>query len=212
MTGTGNTHQALLTIVPANQVAFDDLQSVFGDRGPAARCQCQRYRLGRGESFGSQPVEERRHRLREQAGCGDPDGPACGLIAWLEDVPVGWCAVGPRSDLNGLKRVFTVPWKGREEEPDDPTVWAVTCLVVRRGHRRRGVGSALVRAAAEHARSQGARALEGYPIVRTDVMNEELHVGTVPMFEAAGLRKVSDPTPRRVVMRIEFRSPPHCAS
>ena len=193
-----------LRIVPANQVAFDDLQSVFGDRGPAARCQCQRYRLSRGESFGAQPVEERQHRLREQTGCGDPEGPTSGLVAWLDDEPVGWCAVGARSDLNGLTRVFTVPWKGRDEDRDDPTVWAVTCVFSRRGYRRRGVASALVSATVDHARSQGARAVEGYPIVRTDVIDEELHVGTVPMFEAAGFRQVSAPTLRRVVMRVDL--------
>lgn len=204
MADTQDTRGASLSIVPANQVAFDDLQSVFGDRGPAARCQCQRYRLSRGESFGKQPVEERQHRLREQTGCGDPDTPTCGLLAWLADEPVGWCAVGPRNDLNGLKRVFTVPWKGRHEDPDDPTVWAVTCLFIRRSYRRRGVASALVRATVDHARGQGARAVEGYPIVRTDVINEELHVGTVPMFETAGFRKVSAPTERRVVMRVDF--------
>jgi GNAT superfamily N-acetyltransferase len=201
---TQETREASLLIGLANQVAFGDLQSVFGDRGPAARCQCQRYRLWRGESFSKQPVEERQHRLREQAGCGDPDVPTCGLLAWLEHEPVGWCAVGPRSDLNGLKRVFTVPWKGRDEDPDDPTVWAVTCLFIRGGYRRRGIASALVCATVDHARSQGARAVEGYPIVRTDVINEELHVGTVPMFEAAGFQKVSAPTHRRVVMRLDF--------
>lgn len=204
MADVENTREASLSIVPANQVAFSDLQTVFGDRGPAARCQCQRYRLGRGESFGKQPVEERQHRLREQAGCGDPKAPTCGLLAWLDDEPVGWCAVGPRSDLNGLKRVFTVPWKGRDEDPDDPAVWAVTCLFVRKGYRRRGIASALVSATADHARRQGAGAVEGYPIVRTDVISEELGVGTVPMFEAAGFRKVSAPTLRRVVMRVDF--------
>lgn len=193
-----------LSIAPANQVAFDDLQKVFGDRGPAARCQCQRYRLGPRESFGRQPVEERQHRLREQAAFGEPGSPTCGLLARLEGEPVGWCAVGQRGDLDGLKRVYKVPWTDRDEDPDDPTVWAVTCLAIRRGYRRRGVATALVAAAVEHARSQGARAVEGYPIVRTDVINEELHVGTVPMFEAAGLREVSAPTPRRVVMRIDF--------
>lgn len=117
---------------------------------------------------------------------------------------MGWCAVGPRSDLDGLKRVFTVPWKDRNENRDDPTVWAVTCLFVRKGFRRRGVASALVREAAAAARKRGARAVEGYPIVRTDVLTEELHVGTVPMFEDAGYRLVNAPTLRRQVMRIDF--------
>ncbi len=49
-----------------------------------------------------------------------------------------------------------------------------------------------------------ARALEAYPITTTDVITEELHVGTVPTFEAAGLEIVSRPTPRRVVMRIDY--------
>ena len=204
---TQSTREASLRVAPANQAAFDDVQSVFGDRGPAARCQCQRYRLWPGESFGKQPVEQRQHRLREQTGCGDPDAPTCGLVAWLEDEPAGWCAVGPRSDLNGLKRVFTVPWKGRDEDPADPAVWAVTCLYIRKGFRRRGIASALVLAAVEHARSRGARALEGYPITRTDVINEELHVGTVSMFEEAGFRPVSAPSPRRRVMRIDFQRP-----
>ena len=204
MPDTQNTRQASLRVVPANQVAFDDVQSVFGDRGPAARCQCQRYRLWPGESFGKQPAEERQHRLREQAGFGDPDAPTCGLVAWLEYEPAGWCAVGPRSDLNGLKRVFTVPWKGRDEDPDDAAIWAVTCFYIRKGFRRRGIASALLLAAVEHTRSQGARALEGYPIMRTDVIDEELLVGTVPMFEEAGFRQVSAPTPRRLVMRIDF--------
>lgn len=192
-----------LRIVPANEVSFADLQTVFGDRGPAARCQCQRFRLRSGESFGRQPVEERQQRLREQAACEDVDAPTCGLLAWLDDEPVGWCAVGPRSDLDGLKRVFTVPWKGRHEDPDDPTVFAVTCLAIRKGYRRRGIASALVVATVHHARRQGARAVEGYPMARSDVLNEELHVGTVAMFEAAGFHEVSTPTLRRVVMRID---------
>lgn len=177
---------------------------MFGTSGPAARCQCQRYRLQLGESFGKQPVEERQHRLRIQTGCGDAGSSTSGLVAWLDDLPVGWCAVGPRSELDGLKRVFTVPWKDRDEDPEDDTVWAVTCVFARAGQRKRGVATALVTASVDHARAKGARALEGYPITRTDVISEELHVGTVSMFTAAGFRQVSAPTPRRVVMRIDF--------
>ena len=169
--------------------------------------QCQRYRLLPGESFGKQPVGQRRRRLREQAGCGDPDAPTCGLVAFREGEPAGWCAVGPRSDLNGLKRVFTVPWKGRDENPDDPAIWAITCLCIRKGFRRRGIASALILVAVEYARTQGARALEGYPITRTDVINQELHVGTVRMFAEAGFSQVSAPTPSRRVMRTDFWKP-----
>jgi hypothetical protein len=56
----------------------------------------------------------------------------------------------------------------------------------------------------DFARARGARALEAYPINTTEVITEELHVGTVGVFAAAGLAEVSRPTPRRVVMRIDF--------
>ena len=47
-------------------------------------------------------------------------------------------------------------------------------------------------------------ALEAYPITTGRVIAEELHVGTVATFAAAGLTEVSHPTLRRLVMRIDF--------
>lgn len=43
---------------------------------------------------------------------------------------------------------------------------------------KRGVSRALAWAAVEFARERGARALEGYPATTTNVILEELHVGT----------------------------------
>lgn len=194
-----------VAIVPANETSCDDLQLIFGTRGPGSRCQCQRYKLGPGESFGSFPAEERAFRLREQTDCGYPDSETTsGLVAYLDGEPVGWCAVEPRTEYTGLLRVFRVPWDGRDEDKTDASIWAVTCLFTRAGFRKRGISRALARAAVDYARSQGALALESYPIVTTDVIAEELHVGTRNTFAAAGFDQVSHPTKRRVVMRIDF--------
>ena len=192
-------------VVPANRASWEDLQAVFGSRGGPARCWCQRYKLAPRESFGAVPAEERADRLREQSGCGQPRAAATsGLVAYLEDQPVGWCAVEPRAAYTGMARVHRVPWAGRDEDKADESVWAVTCFVTRAGFRRRGLTRVLAAAAVGHARSAGARALEGYPITTSEVILEELHVGTVATFAAAGLQVVSRPTPRRLVMRIEL--------
>ena len=194
-----------LRVVPANQATWEDLQQVFGTRGAGYRCQCQRYKLAPKESFGSVPVEDRAFRLRQQTDCGHPDsGETSGLVAYLGEEPVGWCAVEPRPAYVGLTRVFRVPWEGRDEDRTDQTVWAVTCLFTRAGFRKRGVSRALARAAVDHARAGGARALEAYPITTTAVIQDELNVGTVATFAAAGLTQVSQPTPRRVVMRVDL--------
>lgn len=193
------------TVVPANRASWEDLELVFGSRGTAYRCQCQRYKLAPKESFGNFPVEERAFRLRGQTDCGHPRSrTTSGLVAYLGDEPVGWCAVEPRPEYAGLLRVFRIPWEGRDEDRDDPSVWAVTCLLTRAGFRKRGVSRVLALAAVDFARERGARALEAYPITTTDVISEELHVGTVPTFEAAGMTIVSRPTVRRIVMRIDY--------
>ena len=201
---TQSTEPAI-RVVPANHASWADLQAVLGTRGQGSRCQCQRYKLAPRESFAAVPTEERAARLREQTDCGHPEsGRTSGLVAYLADEPVGWCAVEPRTAFTGLVRTFRVPWVGREEDRADDTVWAVTCLFARAGFRRRGVSRALARAAVDLARDRGARAVEAYPMTTTDAIEEELHVGTVEVFAAAGLEVVSRPTPRRVVMRLEL--------
>jgi GNAT superfamily N-acetyltransferase len=194
-----------LTIVPANEASFGDLQTIFGTRGQACRCQCQRYKLRPRESFRSFPVEERAFRLRRQTDCGHPESETTsGLVAYLDGEPVGWCAVEPRSEYEGLLRNNRVLWEGRSEDKTDDSVWAVTCLFARAGFRKRGISRALARAAVDFARERGARAIEGYPMTTKNVIAEELHVGTEGVFADAGFTEVSRPTLRRIVMRIDF--------
>lgn len=197
-----------LSVVAANEMSWEDVQAVFGTRGDATRCQCQRFKMWPGESWASVGAEELAHRLRDQTGCGQPEAPStAGLVAYLDGVPVGWCAVEPRSVYRRLLRDNRVPWTGRAEDKTDSSIWAVTCFVTRAGFRRQGVSAALARAAVDHARQRGARALEGYPMVTQpgqEIAWGELHVGSRSIFAGAGFTEVSAPTTRRVVMRIDF--------
>jgi GNAT superfamily N-acetyltransferase len=195
----------MIEVRPANEASWEDLQAIFGTRGPASRCWCQRYKLAARESFGAVPAEDRARRLREQTECGHSGSETTsGLVAYLDGEPAGWCAVEPRPEYTGLVRVYRVPWEGRDEDKDDASVWAVTCLFTRAGFRKRGISRALARAAVDHARAGGAHALEAYPITTKDVITEELHVGTAGVYAQAGFTEVSRPTPRRAVVRIDF--------
>jgi GNAT superfamily N-acetyltransferase len=100
-----------------------------------------------------------------------------------------------------------VPWRSRQEDKTDASIWAVPCFISRAGFRNRGVTYALAAAAVDFARDRGARALEGYPMnpePGKDVPWGELHVGHVKIFAAAGFKEVSRPTLRRAVWRIDF--------
>ncbi|HEX5039970.1 MAG TPA: GNAT family N-acetyltransferase [Candidatus Limnocylindria bacterium] len=197
-----------LRVVPANQASWEDIEAVFGTHGSSAVCFCQRYKLHPGEAFKTYPPRERAQRLREQTHAGDPEATTTtGLIAYLGDEPVGWCGVEPRPAYFGLLRVYRTPWEGRSEDKADGSVWAATCVLVRSGYRNRGIAYALARAAVNHARHNGADALEAYPM-RTEageVTWDEIHVGAESIFAAAGMRPVSHPGKRRLVMRIAFK-------
>jgi GNAT superfamily N-acetyltransferase len=195
------------TVVPANKASWEDLQAILGTRGYAAACQCQRFKIGHHE-WTSATRAKRAAALRQQTNCGRARARrTSGLVAYLDGEPVGWCAVEPRIAYPRLLR--TRGWrKGRDEDPQDDSVWAVTCFITRVGYRRRGVTYALARAAVDFARKRGARAVEGYPMI-TEPFKEitwgELHVGSHWAFLDAGFREVSRPSLRRVVMRVDFQ-------
>ena len=191
-----------LRVVPANEASWDDLQAIL--TGAAGHCQCQRQRLG-DHDWWYMPVAERGAILREETRCGDPRATeTIGIVAYQGDEPVAWCAVDRRG-VYGRLRGSPVPWKGRAEDKDDETVWAIACMIVRKGHRGEGLTYPLVAAAVEFARERGASAVEGYPLVTggAQVIWDELNVGPVGPFLAAGFREVAHPTKRRLVMRIE---------
>ena len=207
MADAAATHR--VTIVPANEATWEDLQAVFGTRGDPSRCQCQRFKI-RGRDWdresASVPVEERAQRLREQTRCGQPETPTTsGLVAYFDGGPVGWCAVEPRTAYVRLLRKRIV-WSGRAEDKTDDSVWAVTCFVTRTGFRPR-------RQPCSRARRRRLRAgtrrpcPRGFPMITQpgqEITWGELHVGGRSIFAAAGFDEVSRPSLRRVVMRIDF--------
>ena len=195
-----------VTVVPANQATWADIRTVFGTRGDPAGCQCQWFKIPNSR-WRDIPKEEKRERLHEQTGCDDPHARSTsGLVAYVDGEPVGWVAVEPRSVYVRLMRM-RVPWLNRAEDKTDDGVWAVTCFVTRVGYRKRGVSRALASATVDFARGRGARSLEGYPMITEpgrEITWGELYVGSRSVFADAGFTEVSKPSPRRVVMRIDF--------
>jgi GNAT superfamily N-acetyltransferase len=93
------------------------------------------------------------------------------------------------------------------EELADATVWAVTCFVVRRPARRRGLAGGLLAGALDLARQGGATMVEGYPIdlaERPRTSSAELYHGPLQVFLRAGFTEVARPTPGRPVVRLDL--------
>jgi len=193
-----------LRIIPAQDAPFGDVEAVFGTKGDPAHCWCQWYKIPGSDwrGIGDDALRDRLEAQLKTSGAGP------GLLAYDGDTPVGWCAVEPRPALVRLPHSRIIA--GGTPDPDfsDPSIWAVTCFVVPRAHRKRGVGRALAEAAVTYAREHGARILEGYavdPTTREKTPANELFHGTVTMFEKAGFTEVARPKPDRAIMQLSLR-------
>ena len=112
-----------------------------------------------------------------------------GVVAYdAEDVPVGWCNIGPRAEMTALTGSRTI------RPLDDVPVWSIVCTVVRGGHRKRGYTRPLLEGAVAYARAGGAPAVEAYPV---DTGGQRIDttmafVGTVAMFADVGFEVVGE--------------------
>lgn len=189
-----------LEVWPATADRWDDVAAVFGRRGDdPSWCWCQRFLRSPGSSDHAATPDNRR-ALHEEI---TRAAVAPGLVAYVENRPVGWTRVGPRSAFAGVRGNRAL---ARVLTHDDAGVWWITCFAVDGRHRRSGVGAALLRAAVEFARENGATAVEGHPVdaaalKATRVSGSALYTGTVAMFSAAGFTRIAHTAPTRPVMR-----------
>ena len=128
-----------------------------------------------------------------------------GVLASVGDVPVGWCACGPRSRytaaINGRSQLL----HSRQRAEDDQ-VWLVACLYVEAQHRRGGVTHALVTAAIALARLRGAPAIEGWPNASSAAGVAGLFVGREELFLQLGFECVARPSSDRSIMRLDLQT------
>ncbi len=178
---------------PATPERWADLEALFGPRGACGGCWCMYWRQTRTEYEKKKGAGNRRALKRLVAA-----GPPPGLIAYADGKPAGWCALAPRDAYSTLGR-------SRVLAPVDAAqVWSVPCFFIARPFRRIGLTAQLLRAAAEYARKQGVKILEGYPVdPRKGSMPDVFaFTGLAGAFKKAGFREAARRSPTRPIMRL----------
>ena len=85
---------------------------------------------------------------------------------------------------------------------DDKAVWSIVCFFVDPRERGKGVMEALLRAAIDYARSQGATLLEAYPVDKRERSHPDfMWFGAKRMYDRAGFKEVARRKRTRPVMR-----------
>jgi ribosomal protein S18 acetylase RimI-like enzyme len=88
---------------------------------------------------------------------------------------------------------------------DEQPVWSVVCFVVPSEHRGQGVAEALLKAAVVHAKKNGARMVEAYPIDKPSRSNDSfMWFGAKSMYDKAGFQEVARRKPQRPIVRLKL--------
>jgi GNAT superfamily N-acetyltransferase len=177
---------------PATPDRWKDIETLFGERGACGGCWCMAWRRPRKEWEAGKGAGNKRAFKKIVTGGGEP-----GVIGYVGDEPIAWCAVAPR-------QVYTVLERSRVLKPvDDQPVWSISCLFIAKPYRRRGVSAKMIRAAAEFARERGASIVEGYPIepYNDKAPDPFIWTGTPSAFRKAGFEEVARHSKTRPIMR-----------
>ena len=185
----------MLSIKPVTSGLIDDVAQLFGADKVTNRCWCMWWIVPVKEFHTAGADGNRTHFCELAATSEHP----MGLLAYQDDKPVGWCAVGPRSRY--VRALKTPTYRGGDAD-EDADIWLVPCFFVRKDARGSGVSRALLEAAVELARENGATAIEGFPYSGTKRRSGgKTHVGFESLFASCDFEVIRTPSSSRVVMR-----------
>jgi GNAT superfamily N-acetyltransferase len=185
-----------LSFFPLTPERWDDFEALFGRNGACGGCWCMWWRQTRREFEANHGAANRAAMKRIVE-----SGEIPGLLAYVDDVPVGWCSVAPRESFTSLERSRVL------KRLDDEPVWSAVCFFVTAGHRGRGMADALVGAAVQHVRTNGGRILEVYPTRPRGrrLQSVSSYMGLPSWFERAGFDVCAQPSDARLIMRYRIR-------
>jgi GNAT superfamily N-acetyltransferase len=177
-----------LKIRPLTLDVWPAIVDLFNDSATTQKCCCMYFRTG--AAYRKKPIEDNQAAFRRVV----KEGPPPGLVAFDGPLAVGWCQLTPRAALPQLAREW------RLKTVDDKPVWCISCLYVRKSHRRSGVSTALIDAALKAAKRAKAPALEAYPFDR-DLSPSSTSTGFASTFARLGFKTVARHIPARPIMR-----------
>jgi GNAT superfamily N-acetyltransferase len=114
---------------------------------------------------------------------------ARGLLAFEDDVAVGWMKLTPRAAVPKLRGLPV--YRALDLGPD-AGVYAVGCFLVHPEHRGQRVARALLTAADAHVRAWGGHAIEAYPRRTSEPLHpEQAMQGPLGAFLAGGYVEIA---------------------
>src|SRR5579859_3824375 len=144
--------------------SWPDFVKLFSQGGGWDHCQCMHFHrpcaLPKEKWLPTRAERAVRNR-REREALLDA-GHSHGILVYANGEPVGWCQYGPSEELPRIDNKRN--YHAHALERATQKLWRITCFVVLKNYRKRGVASAALNAALESIRKKGGGLVEAYPI------------------------------------------------
>ncbi len=109
-----------------------------------------------------------------------------GIIVYAKGEPVGWCQYGLSNELPRVSH--NRDYRARIGDRETERLWRISCFVVDKDHRRKGVATAALNGALQAISRKGGGSVEAFPVSQTDQGPGYMYTGRVSMFEKKGFK------------------------
>lgn len=172
---------------------WNQFVELFGDRGACANCWCMYYRLSKADFHTGKTDNRNKNLMKELIWNGKP----AGLLGFLNEKPVAWCAFAPREDFIKLEKSRV------HKRIDDKKVWSIPCFFIHKEYRKSGISGFLLQGAIEYAKIEGIKIIEAYPAIPTKekLPDSFAWIGLYKTFERIGFKIVDRTSRNRPMVR-----------
>jgi GNAT superfamily N-acetyltransferase len=177
---------------PLDKSRWNDFEELFGERGACGGCWCMAWRL-KPKDFEMQKGTENKKAMRKIINKNETPG----IIAYLDDCPIGWCSVAPREKYIHLANSKVLA------RIDDKPVWSISCFFIAKPYRKMGISSEMLKGVIKFCKKKKVKILEAYPAepYSENIPAAFAWTGIPSAFEKAGFKVVERRTPKRPIMR-----------
>jgi len=190
-------HDISLEFLPLTPETWTDFEKLFGEKGACGGCWCMWWRLNR-KDFDARKGEGNRNAMKEIVASGRVPG----ILAYYEEIPIGWCSVAPREQFIRLQNSKIL------KPVDHQPVWSIVCLFVAKAYRRRGVSIRLLAAAVKYVGARGGKIVEGYAVEpkKKKIADVFAFHGLAAAYREAGFSEAIRRSETRPIMRYLVQS------
>jgi GNAT superfamily N-acetyltransferase len=181
-----------LECYPLAKSRWKDFEELFGERGACGGCWCMAWRVMPKE-FDKQKGAGNKKAMKKIVDKNETPG----IIGYIDEKPVGWCAVAPREKFVRLENSRVL------QKIDDKPVWSITCFFIAKPYRRQGLSTELLKGIIEFCKKKKVKILEAYPAepYSDNIPAAFAWTGIPSAFTKAGFKVAARRSSKRPIMR-----------